>query len=59
MYKALTTFADLEDGEHIYHEGDEFPRTGVKVSKERIDYLSGSKNLLGKPVIEKVTKRSK
>ena len=53
-YKAKVTFADLTDGKRLYHEGETFPRDGLTVSEERLAYLSGSGNLMGYPLIEKV-----
>ena len=53
MYKVVKKFADLQDNNHIYNEGDTFPRDGVKVSAERIAELSGSENKQGVPLIEK------
>lgn len=54
MYKALTTFTDLQDNNYKYHPGDEFPRNGLKVSKERFEELLSDKNRRHKPVIEEV-----
>ena len=54
MYKALINFVDLQDNNHRYHAGDEFPRNGMEVSPERIDELLTDKNRRHKPVIEKV-----
>ena len=53
-YRAKVTFADLKDGKRLYHEGETFPRDGLTVSDERLEYLSGSGNLMGYPLIEKV-----
>lgn len=33
-YIALTRFADLHDGKHIYEAGDFYPRPGFNVSHE-------------------------
>ncbi|EAG6697038.1 hypothetical protein [Listeria monocytogenes] len=49
-YVVLKTFSDLEDGNHIYQEGDKYPRQG-KVKKSRIDELSSTSNKLGEPLI--------
>ena len=51
MMKVIEAFVDLTDNNHLYHPGDTFPRKGLEVSTERIAFLSGSDNLLGKPVI--------
>ena len=53
MYKVLIDFSDPVDG-GVYRAGDAYPRDGVKPSAERIKYLSGSTNKIGKPVIDKV-----
>lgn len=59
MYKAIVEFYDLTDGDHKYRVGDTFPRPDLKVSEERIAFLLGNENKLGKPVIEKVGKTEK
>lgn len=60
MYKVIKAFHDLQDvkktknGEiyHEYHVGDEFPRKGIEVSKERIEELAGSNNKQREPLIK-------
>ena len=59
MYKAVVEFYDLTDGGRKYSVGDEFPRADLSVSDERIAFLLGSNNKLGKPVIEKTGKAEK
>ena len=59
MYKALTTFADLKDNKHLYHEGDTYPRDGVSVSDARLQELSTNKNATRKPLIVKVEEPQK
>lgn len=54
MYKAIVNFVDLQDNNHRYHAGDEFPRKGLDVSAERIDELLTNKNRRHTPVIEEV-----
>lgn len=54
MYTVLSEFADLQDGNHIYRVGDEYPRKGYSPTDERIAELSTGKNLLHKPLIQKV-----
>ena len=54
MYKALTRFADLNDGNRIYEAGDIYPRPGFVVSYERLAELAGSDNRAGKPLIKAV-----
>lgn len=53
-YTVLSEFADLQDGNHIYRVGDEYPREGYTPKDERVDELSTGKNLLHKPLIQKV-----
>jgi hypothetical protein len=45
---------DLQDFNHTYYEGDIFPRSGLKVSDERLNELAGSQNKQGEPLIELV-----
>ena len=54
MFTVLSEFADLQDGNHIYCVGDEYPRKGYSPTDERVDELSTGKNLLHKPLIQKV-----
>ena len=54
MYRVITSFIDLQDGEHAYSIGDAFPREGHTVSEERIAELAGSKNKRKMPLIEPV-----
>ena len=35
---------DLEDNNHLYRKGDDYPREGLEVSKKRIKELSSDKN---------------
>ena len=51
-YKVITQFKDLQDKNRIYEVGDTFPATKRKVSKERLDELSGDSNKIGKPLIK-------
>lgn len=53
-YTVLSEFADLQDGNHIYRVGDVYPREGYTPTDERVDELSTGKNLLHKPLIQKV-----
>lgn len=53
MYRVIEYFIDLQDNNHPYNAGDIFPRTGVKVTAERLAELAGSGNLQGKPLIVK------
>jgi len=54
MYKVILFFKDLHDKSFEYRPGDVFPRSGLKVSQERLDELATNKNRRGKPLIEKV-----
>ena len=54
MYKVIHYFTDLQDFNHPYDVGDEFPRQGVSVTEERIKELSGSLNKQKKPLIKLV-----
>lgn len=53
-YKVIHYFTDLQDFNHPYKVGDDFPRLGLKVSNERLEELASSKNKQGEPLIEKV-----
>ena len=53
-YKVIRAFADLQDNNHIYSDGDEYPRKGYSPSKERIDELLTEKNRIHKPLIQLV-----
>lgn len=57
MYKVLVRFMDLQDENHIYEQGDTFPRNGVKVSADRINELASYDNKIGCPLIEKVSRK--
>lgn len=52
MYEVIHFFTDLQDFNHPYNVGDTFPRNGLKVSNERLNELSSSKNRQGKPLIK-------
>lgn len=51
MYKVVKLFKDLQDNEHLYNVGDEFPRSGLSVTAERLAELAGSKNRQRQPLI--------
>lgn len=63
MYKVVKAFHDLQDpgkdGYHYYKVGDEYPHTGMKVSPERIEELSGAFNAQKCPLIRKVRTAAK
>ncbi|MDW3863820.1 Rho termination factor N-terminal domain-containing protein [Staphylococcus saprophyticus] len=52
--KVIKYFTDLQDNNHEYNVGDDFPRDGKKVSKERLTELSTKINRQGVPLIESV-----
>lgn len=54
-YKVIHYFEDLQDFNHPYKAGDEFPRLGLKVTETRLQELSGRNNKQGKPLIAKVS----
>lgn len=54
-YKVIHYFQDLQDFNHPYKVGDNFPRLGLKVSEDRLRELASNNNKQGKPLIEKVT----
>lgn len=51
MYRVIEFFTDLQDNNHAYGVGDEFPRTGAVASPERIKELSGVNNKRGRALI--------
>lgn len=53
-YRVIKHFTDLQDGDHPYFPGDEFPRNGIVVSADRIKELSGTQNKRGIALIEEV-----
>ena len=66
MYKVIIDFMDLKDNNHIYREGDVYPRDGVEPPVSRIEQLLGSNNRFGTPLIvedkkppKKITKPKK
>lgn len=52
MYKVLRRFEDLQDNRYLYQPGDQFPRAGLKVSKDRLEELCTSKNRRRVPLIK-------
>lgn len=57
MYRVISYFTDLQDGDHPYNAGDPFPRKGKEVSAERLAYLASNKTRRGFPVIEEVVEK--
>ena len=53
MYRAVYEFVDLQDGNHFYAVGDEYPRKGYSPDEARIEELAGADNLQHKPMIAK------
>lgn len=51
-YRAKEYFTDLQDNNHEYKVGSEYPRKGLVVSESRINELLGSNNKQHRPVIE-------
>lgn len=52
MYTVVKDFIDLQDNNYFYHAGDNFPRDGVKASKDRIRELITGKNKCGVALID-------
>lgn len=53
MYIVTKAFVDLEDREHLYEPGQEYPRPGLKPTKKRIEALLTDKNKAGEPLIRR------
>ena len=54
-YTVIKFFTDLQDNNHAYNVGDEYPHVGAKKpSKERIEELSSNKNRQNCPLIKAV-----
>lgn len=54
MYKVIEHFTDLQDDNHSYNVGDEYPREGLSVLPSRIKELASYKNRRGIPLIEEI-----
>lgn len=52
MYKVIHDFID-KDG-ISYYVGDNYPFFTTKVDEKHIEYLSGTENKIGEPLIEKI-----
>ena len=59
MYRVINRFFDLQDNNHAYYVGDNFPHNGVEVDAERIAELASDKNRLGIPLIEEIAEKPK
>lgn len=52
MYKVIHDFID-KDG-ISYYVGDNYPFFTIEIDEKHIEYLSGTKNKVGKPLIEEI-----
>ena len=52
MYRVVKFFRDLQDNNHAYHVGEQFPHDGMEVSNDRLAELSTEANRRHKPLIE-------
>ena len=57
MYKVVSAFTDIQDNNHLYSVGDEYPRKGAKANDDRIAELSSKDNKVGVVLIEKVKEK--
>ena len=53
-YKVIKHFLDLQDNNHAYNKGDEFPREGMSVLPSRIRELATNENRQGVALIVKI-----
>lgn len=53
-YIVIEDFFDLQDGRHLYHAGDSFPRAGMDADAARLDELAGSNNAMRRPLIRAI-----
>jgi hypothetical protein len=54
MYRVITDFYDLRDNNYHYRAGDTFPRPHSLVTNERVAELAGTRNRMGRTLIEAV-----
>ena len=59
MYKVVIDFTDLQDDNHVYLAGDDYPRKGAEPSQKRIKELSSDNNKRGVALIEAVERAQK
>ena len=59
MFRVLSDFADIQDSNHVYRVGDEYPREGYSPSDERVEELSTNVNRLHIPLIGKIETEEK
>lgn len=50
-YITLVYWTDLQDADHPYNPGDEYPREGLKPTRKRIAELVSANNKRGVPLI--------
>lgn len=58
-YTVITHFTDRLDNHYSYYEGDSYPRSGFKVSEDRINELLGNNNRKKQPLIIGAQKEKK
>ena len=51
--------SDFTEDEHVYKKGDSYPAEGVKVTQERLEYLSDATKNRAVAFIEKEEKKDK
>lgn len=56
-YTVIEAFVDLQDNNHVYGVGDEYPRAGHDVTLSRLSELMSAKNMLGKPLVGECKKK--
>lgn len=54
MYRVVKAFTDLQDDNHLYKEGDTFPRKGFDVLPSRIKELATTTNRRGEILIKEI-----
>lgn len=54
MFKVVNRFRDAKNDNHLYKIGDEYPVTGYKPTKARINELEKGKNKYNTVFIERV-----
>lgn len=59
MYKVIKSFTDLQDNNHLYKEGDTYPRKGFDVLPSRVKELATIKNRRGEILIKEVEEEPK
>lgn len=54
MYLVCKAFTDLQDNNHVYSVGDEYPRKGSSPTPERVMELASKENKRGEILIKEV-----